>query len=382
MDRDKEIRQQRHGRQAEAVIEPAGITRGASWSGHERNHFWWNQEGKNFLELSGISDVDVPYDSRTFAWLDFDHDGFEDFVMVNANRPWVQLFRNQFGSLLPKGKRGRSLRLRLHGGNRLAQANPEWSNRDGIGAQIRVKTTNGWLLREYRCGEGLGAQNSCTLSVGIAPGQEVEQVEIRWPSGKQSQLGPLAAEGLWEVYENPEQSPQPRAWFRQPYRPVPLATQSVPSAPLPSPVLPALLASVENQAEHALVMTWFLACPACKRAEPELWAIRAAFAAKELGIFGFNVRPEDSLEARQQYYQQYRPAFTPLQNRSQADISAVNALLDQVLAPPARQRGETGFAASGITPCTLLLNAQGEVEGAWLGLPTISQLKQRLYPSR
>ncbi|MFK5956737.1 MAG: ASPIC/UnbV domain-containing protein, partial [Planctomycetota bacterium] len=181
MDRDDTIRESRSGRSAVAVVEPGGVGRGASWSGHERNHLWMNQVGQDFLEVSGISGADVPWDSRTFALLDYDHDGFQDFVMVNANAPFVQLFRNQFQKLLPDQKHGGVIHIRLEGGNQLAEASSEWSNRDGIGARIRMVVGEQTILREYRCGEGLGAQNSATLTIGFGQHKGPVQVEVLWP---------------------------------------------------------------------------------------------------------------------------------------------------------------------------------------------------------
>ena len=185
-------------------MEPGGVTRGASWSGHERNHYWKNMEGKDFLEMSGISHADVSWDSRSFSLFDFDHDGFQDFVMVNANRPFVQLFRNRFGELLPDGKRGGAIYLRLEGGNHGPDPDPDWSNRDGIGARVLVDLGDRTLLREYRCGEGLGAQNSATLHIGIGQAEQVQGLRILWPSGRETEIPAVPAGRLVTVRERSE----------------------------------------------------------------------------------------------------------------------------------------------------------------------------------
>ena len=54
-------------------------------------------------------------------------------------------------------------------GGRAANAEPDpaWSNRDGIAARVEIELDDAVRVRELRNGEGLAAQNSAVLRVGI-----------------------------------------------------------------------------------------------------------------------------------------------------------------------------------------------------------------------
>lgn len=383
MDRDESIHGSRTGGAAAFGTMFHGINKGASWSGHERNHFWRNLGGKDFLEMSGISAVDMPWDSRTFSLFDYDRDGFQDFVLVNANRPLVQVFRNRFGDLLPEAQRGGVIRVRLEGGNFGNQADPAWSNRDGIGARLLVDLGDRTVLREYRCGEGLGTQNSSTLVVGIGLVDQVAGLKVLWPSGRVSEVGPIQAGALVTVQERASVEASGGAVQVSEYPPeISRASAndgahgSVSSPPLGhSPELAALLEG-KTEAPYRLVMSWFTTCLACKRAEPTLAALRASIPEQELGIFGFNNDSGDSRKEMEQYLEQYRPSYTMLLERSKADIKAFKALQDSILEP---YRGED---PSTLTPGCLLLDAEGQVVRAWIGVPSVSEMKQFLTEGR
>ena len=73
--------------------------------------------------------------------------------------------------------------VRFVGGNHRARPGTGTSNRDGYGARVEVVVDGTTLLREHRCGEGLAAQNSATMLVGIGAHPAAESVTVRWPSG-------------------------------------------------------------------------------------------------------------------------------------------------------------------------------------------------------
>ena len=129
----------------------------SSLSGRERNHLFLAQNGKRFLDLSGLSGLDHDGDSRAFALLDFDRDGWLDIAMVNANAPFFQLFHNRIGDL--SRQPGHSLVLRFVGANQTPLASPGLSNRDGIGAVVTADLGDLRIRREHRAGEGFASQN-------------------------------------------------------------------------------------------------------------------------------------------------------------------------------------------------------------------------------
>jgi hypothetical protein len=188
----------------------------SSFSGYERNHLFVNEGGKSFVDLSAVSGLDSPCDSRSFAVLDYDRDGWPDIALVNANAPLFELFRNEFGDSTIAADR-EVLAVTFVGGNQTAQAAPGRSCRDGYGAVVTVELDDKRLIREYRCGEGFAAQNSSTLLIGIGDHPSASRVTVRWPSGKTSQVDIVAAGTLLTVYEDPSQAPDGQSWHRGPY---------------------------------------------------------------------------------------------------------------------------------------------------------------------
>jgi hypothetical protein len=57
------------------------------------------------------------------------------------------------------------------------------SNRDGIGARIRVKIGNRTLIDEVRSGSSYISNNDMRVHFGLGSATKVDWVEIRWPSG-------------------------------------------------------------------------------------------------------------------------------------------------------------------------------------------------------
>ena len=195
------------------------IKGGASFSGNERDSVYLNKEGKDFVSISGITGLDDPGDGRSFAVLDYDRDGWPDLVVASATAPTLQLYRNQMGDKSSAGVRNnRMLAVRFVGGNQKAAPSSEWSNRDGYGAMLTLELDDMTIVREHRAGEGLAAQNSATMLVGIGERSAAKSLKVRWPSGKTQDLGKVQANTLVTVYENPANSPTGTAFAAKPYK--------------------------------------------------------------------------------------------------------------------------------------------------------------------
>ncbi len=186
-----------------------------SLNGHERNHFFANQGGKAFADISGLSGLDNPADSRGFAVLDYDRDGFEDIAMVNANTPLFNLYHNEMPAA---GARGGMIALRFVGGNRTSAPSKDYSNRDGYGARVVVDLGDTRLIREHRCGDGWSVQNSATMIIGIGSHASVPVLTVRWPSGKTTAVREVKEGALVTVYENPGESPGASGFSSATYR--------------------------------------------------------------------------------------------------------------------------------------------------------------------
>ncbi len=143
-----------------------------SWNGHEPNVFYVH--GK---DASGVSGLDHALDSRAFSVIDLDGDGIPDLVVKNRLGPQLMAFRNDSaGSAKP-------LVLELVGA----------SNRDAIGARVRVKGVTQWV----NAGSGYISQHTKRLYFGVAG-----DVEVRWPSGKTQTFAGLTAGFRYRLQED------------------------------------------------------------------------------------------------------------------------------------------------------------------------------------
>ena len=375
-DKDTDIKAKTPG----VMIEPGQIASGASFSGGETNHFWLNHRGQDFIEQSGISGADSNKDARTFSLLDYDRDGYQDFVIVNANRPFIQLFRNRIGDLMPDEKRLQPLRFRFVGGNRTAQPSSEWGPRTGFGAKVRLTAGDVQVLREYRGGEGLGGQNSPTMLVGIGSAQAASGVKVEWPNGKVTQVGTVPAGTLVTVYENPADSPDGSGFSFGSLAPAGrLASDSVRKPKLPdlghSPML-ARLAEGKTEARYRLFMSWFVDCAACKRASPKVAAISEHFADDELAIFGFNNESGDSKKEQEGYRDRFQPAYIMLTERTKDDIKEFKRLQDTILGQIKDPKSGEMNDASQYTPGCIITDADGNILWIDAGMPSYSEIKK------
>ena len=173
----------------------AGMINGSSFSGGERDALFIQDEDGDFGDISLVSGIDHPGDGRVFVQLDFDRDGFVDVALVNSNAPFLKLFRNRSGDR-NDGSSGRPLSfvaLELVGGNASAQPAPGTSPRTPIGARIEYDLPGRTVVRELRCGEGMGAHNSPVLLLGLDGADEILACRVRWPGGALTELGSIRA---------------------------------------------------------------------------------------------------------------------------------------------------------------------------------------------
>jgi enediyne biosynthesis protein E4 len=66
------------------------------------------------------------------------------------------------------------------------------SNRDAIGARVRVMTRDGSQWQEVRSGGSYYSQNDLRLHFGLGDAQAIERVEVRWPNGQEEAWMDLA----------------------------------------------------------------------------------------------------------------------------------------------------------------------------------------------
>lgn len=137
---------------------------------------------------SGPVEVKEALSSRSSVIVDLDRDGDLDIVTLDMNdRPQVLM------SDLSARRPIRYLEIGLTGTR---------SNRDGLGATVRVHA-GGRIFTQYHAGKsGYLGQSSGPLYFGLAEAAKVDRVEVSWPSGSsQSLTGNLPLNGLLTITE-------------------------------------------------------------------------------------------------------------------------------------------------------------------------------------
>ena len=126
-----------------------------------------------------------PKVGRGAAFADFDRDGDLD-VLITTNHGPAYLYRNDQLS------GNRSIRFRLIGTK---------SNRDAIGAQVRVFYGDQTGLRMVKSGSSYLSQSELALTFGLGKRDKVDRAVLTWPSGRVEEYKNLAAGRLWECTE-------------------------------------------------------------------------------------------------------------------------------------------------------------------------------------
>jgi enediyne biosynthesis protein E4 len=213
-----------------------------------------NIQGKEFREVtaeSGMRALTLPMAAFGAAFVDFDNDGWKDLFIARGDavsRPLPGTDVDQFNSVLrnpgPKGKwqayteeaglgaapmaRNRGCAFGdLDGDGRvdavvtaLAQPAQIWmnrsegtghwldiglegtkSNRDGIGAVIKVTTKSGTQYNHMTTSFCYASSSAGPVHFGLGPDDKALSVEIRWPSGAIQTLENVAADRVVKVKE-------------------------------------------------------------------------------------------------------------------------------------------------------------------------------------
>ena len=365
-----------------------------SLSGNERNHLFLGVDGKQLQDVSGLSGLDHPGDARSFAVFDYNRDGWQDLAVVNANAPLLLLFRNQWGIQgqsqesgpfsvnNPPGRtaklalnpvspsRGKVIALRFVGSNHSASAAAGRSHRDGIGAKVAVSLSGMELLREHRAGEGMAAQNSATMLIGIGDRQQADSVSVTWPSRVVQKIGSVPAGRLVTVYEDAGQAPVPAGFVLEPYqvRPTPSLANASRRKTTGRKLVLETGGSQNAKASLRLytgMATW---CQNCQKEIPQVRRLRSVFGPGELDMFAVPMDERETKQDLNAYVTRYQPPYRLLRDLDAKQVASVQQLLRAELK-------SDGF------PATIVTNRWGDVLAVVSGVPEISLLRKLLEQS-
>lgn len=149
-----------------------------------------NRGGRHFVDVAAQRGEAFrkSYVGRGAAYGDYDNDGDLDILLTQCGGP-ARLFRNEGGN------RNHWIAFQLEGSP---------SNRDAVGARVRVRDTGGVQQAFVRTGGSYCSQSQLRLTFGLGPSNRVAEVEIRWPSGRVQELRNLPAGRLYRVREGRE----------------------------------------------------------------------------------------------------------------------------------------------------------------------------------
>ncbi len=150
------------------------------------NSLFHNQANGKFVETSEVGGIASlpPRVGRGVAFVDFDNDGFVDIVVANNDDPPSVLHNN--------GSSNHFLNFRLVGTK---------SNRDAMGARIRVVAAGMSQIREIAGGGSYISQSDLRANFGLGHADQAETVEIVWPSGQIDRLSNVKANQFYLVEE-------------------------------------------------------------------------------------------------------------------------------------------------------------------------------------
>jgi hypothetical protein len=143
-----------------------------------------NHKFENVSGQSGASFAQ-PMVARGAAYADYDHDGDLDIIVSTNNGP-ARLLRNDGGN------RNHWLSVRLAGTT---------SNRDGIGAVVRVESAGGAQWNMVRSGSSYCSQSDLALTFGLGK-DSTANLDVVWPSGARQRFRNVAGDERVWIDEN------------------------------------------------------------------------------------------------------------------------------------------------------------------------------------
>jgi len=159
-------------------------------------HLFHNRGNKQFAEITQLvgPSLKVPRVARGAAYGDIDNDGDLD-VLVTTNGGPAFLWRNDGGNA------NQYLKIRTVGTR---------SNRDGIGAVVRLKLPSGTLWQQVKSGSSYCSQSELPLTFGLGKMTEVPSLEVVWPSGSVDRISNVSSNQFLTIQEGTNQA-QPSA---------------------------------------------------------------------------------------------------------------------------------------------------------------------------
>jgi hypothetical protein len=151
------------------------------------NSLFHNERNGKFVETAQAAGdaFKTPYAARGAAFADFDNDGYIDVAVGNNGDPPALLHNGG-------GTGNHFINFKLVGTK---------SNRDAMGARIRIVAGGISQLREISGGGSYLSQSDLRANFGLGKAPTVELVEIWWPSGLRQSFHSVEADKFYLIEE-------------------------------------------------------------------------------------------------------------------------------------------------------------------------------------
>ncbi len=150
--------------------------------------FLFHYNGTEFQNVvSAVApELDRPLNARGLAAADYDNDGDMDFA-ISCNRGPLMLMRAD------GAERGNWIKVNLKGTK---------SNRQGIGALVRVSAGGRNYLQAYGSQGSYLSQHATPLHFGLGKAASVDRIEVIWPSGRRQNVTNLKSRQTLHLLED------------------------------------------------------------------------------------------------------------------------------------------------------------------------------------
>jgi hypothetical protein len=158
---------------------------GRCLSGYQQKHVWLNDGAGKFVDVAQMVGVTDTEDGRAVAVADLWNNGALDVIVANQ-RGRLLLYKN---TVTPENH---WIGFDLEGTK---------SNRSGIGAQVTVKWNGQEQMQQISGGSGFASENDRRLHFGVGKSAMIDEVIIRWPSGRIQSLKNVSVNQIVKVKE-------------------------------------------------------------------------------------------------------------------------------------------------------------------------------------